>query len=182
MSRDRVLLLVLPLAVALGACSGGTQIAGITVAEGTNISRIEPADRRAAPPLEGNTLVGPPVTGADTAGMVTVVNFWGSWCGPCRLEEPILEEVWNTTRERGVAFIGVNTRRDQRAAAIAFLEEFNVTYPSIYDPDSTIAFAFGVRVMPATFVLDAEGRIAAQIVGAVRSAGELEALIAEVAA
>jgi thiol-disulfide isomerase/thioredoxin len=170
----------LVLALLLSACSSGPQIAGITVAEGTNISRIEPDKRREAPPLEGETLRSGDFEASRTLGKVTVVNFWGSWCGPCRVEEPRLEEAWKTLEDEGVVFLGVNTRRDQRAAAIAFLEEFEVTYPSIYDPDSNIAYAYGVRVMPATFVIDPDGKIAAQILGAVRSSEELVTLVREV--
>lgn len=177
-----LVLSTLALAVLLTSCSSGAQVAGIGVAEGTNIARIAIADRELAPTIVGEALQGDPITAELVAGKVSVINFWGSWCGPCRREEPILEEVWARMGPEGVAFVGVNTRRDQRAAAVAFLEEFGVTYPSVYDPDSTIAYSFRVRVMPATFILDAQGRIAAQIVGAVRSAAELEALLREVGA
>lgn len=174
---------VLASVVVIGACAkAGTTIAGISVATGTNISRIAAEERRTAPAIQGETLDGATLDATYLAGKVAVVNFWGSWCGPCRLEEPILEEAWGTLKDEGVVFLGVNTRRDQRAAAIAFQEEFGVTYPSLYDPDSTTAYAFGVRVMPATFILDADGKIAAQVVGAVRSAAELEGLVREAAA
>jgi alkyl hydroperoxide reductase subunit AhpC len=73
----------------------------------------------------------------------------------------------------------VNTRRDQKAAALAYLDEFDVTYPSIYDPDSAIAYAYRVRVMPATFVIDEEGKIAATILGAVLTSRDLGELLDE---
>lgn len=106
-----------------------------------------------------------------------MVNFWGSWCGPCRREQGALEALWKEYRPRGVQFVGINTRRDQRAAAMAFVREFSVTYPLIYNPDSRIAFAFGVRTMPASFVIDREGRIAAMIVGALRDEADLRRLL-----
>ena len=78
---------------------------------------------------------------------------------------------------RPVQFLGINTRRDQKAAALAFLDEFHVTYPSVFNPDSSIAFDFRVRFMPATFVIDRQGKIAAEFIGAIASASELRAII-----
>lgn len=156
------------------ACSAAPGEAGIDVASGFDLNTIAPDERTEAPPLDGETLIGPL---PDTDGAIVVVNFWGSWCGPCRAEQPILEAAWKRYRGRGVRFIGVNTRRDQRAAALAFLEEFDVTYPSIYDPTSAIAADFGVRFMPATFVIDRQGRVAARVFGAVRDRSELAALL-----
>lgn len=169
--------------LSLAACpSGGGAL--IVSTDGTSIARFVVGERRASASIAGDPVrpQSPAVTDALIAGKVAVVNFWGSWCGPCRLEEPILETVWNERKSGGVVFIGVNTRRDQRAAATAFLDEFRVTYPSVYDPSSEIAYAFGVRAMPATFILDTQGRVAAQIIGAIASADDLRALLDEVAA
>ena len=164
------------LLVLLVACTGGEQGGSIQVATSFNILRAQPNAREVAPAVEGEMLAGDPV---DLDGDVAVVNFWGSWCGPCREEQPRLEAIWKRYADRGVVFIGVNTRRDQRAAALAFLEEFEVTYPSVYDPASEIAFEFGVRFMPATFVIDRQGRIAAHVVGALRAEEDLTAILDE---
>ncbi len=160
----------------LVACTSAGQGGSIQVATSFNILRVQPAMRNVAPPVTGEMLAGDPV---DLGGNVAVVNFWGSWCGPCREEQPRLEATWKRYADRGVVFVGVNTRRDQRAAALAFLEEFDVTYPSVYDPASEIAFEFGVRFMPATFVIDRQGRIAAQVVGALRAEDDLTVILDE---
>lgn len=161
----------------LAACGAG-QAAGIGTATSFNVAAYEEGEREAAPAFSGE-LLGEEGTGTDAIirDKVGVVNFWGSWCGPCRAEQAALEALWKEYGPRGVAFLGVNTRRDQRAAALAYLEEFSVTYPSIYDPPSTIANDFGVRVMPATFVIDRDGRIAAHIIGALRDEGDLRAIL-----
>lgn len=174
--------LLLLSSVALTACSkAGGALGDIEIAAGTNFARFEPDEREPAPSLAGEQVIegAPEVSDEILSGKVAVVNFWGSWCGPCRKEEPILEAA-HSRLGGDVVFVGVNTRRDQRAAAIAFLEEFDVSYPSVYDPSSQIAHRWGVRVMPATFILDKQGRIAAQVIGAVRSLDELEMLIEEV--
>ena len=152
----------------LAAC-GGTS-ADIAIAGGFNVS-VDPAGSRgAAPAFSGESLrAGDPVSSTAMAGKVGVINFWGSWCGPCRREEANLEALWKEYGPRGAVFIGVNTRRDQRAAAIAFLDEFKVTYPSIYNPDSRIAYRYGIRFMPATVIVDRQGRRAATIVGAIEN-------------
>ncbi len=167
----------------LAGCSsaGGGGIAATT---SFNVVAIPPADRKAAPAVTGESLrPGPRVEAALTQGAVAVVNFWGSWCGPCRREQPALEAMFKEYGARGVRFVGVNTRRDQRAAALAYLDEFEVTYPSIYDPDSSLAYRFGVRFMPVTYVIDKQGRTAALLIGALRDEVDLRKILdAELAA
>jgi DsbE subfamily thiol:disulfide oxidoreductase len=148
------------------ACTAGSAGGRLGIASGTNIVPVAIPDREPGPSFSGPSLrPGSPIGEAVYAGKVALVNFWGSWCGPCRREQPVLERLWKEYGPRGVQFLGV-AERDQKAAALAFLEEFGVTYPSVYDPDSSVAFRFKVRVMPNTFVIDRRGRIAARIVGA----------------
>jgi len=114
-------------------------------------------------------------------GKVVVVNFWGSWCNPCRAEADDLESTYQATKGRGVAFIGVNTR-DDRDAAIAF-ERGRVTYPSVYDPDGKVALKFDVTQVstPSTLILDRQGRIAVAMRRAT-IASELQPLVERVVA
>jgi thiol-disulfide isomerase/thioredoxin len=164
----------------LAACGSGGG-GGISATTSYNVVRFEAADRRPAPALGGESLrPGPAVAAAP--GVVTVVNFWGSWCGPCRREQPALQALSTEYQPRGARF-GVNTRRDQRAAALAYLDEFKVTYPSIYDPASTLAYRFGVRFMPVTYVIDRSNKTAAIFIGALRDEADLRQILdAELAA
>ena len=166
----------LALAGLLAACTGSS--GGIGVTTGFDVVQYKPPQRKAAPTFSGMTLVGEkPISSSILAGKVGVVNFWGSWCGPCLHEQPELEAMAKEFAAQPVQFVGINTRRDQRAQAIAFVDQFHVTYPSVFDPDSSIAFDFRVRFMPATFVIDRQGRIAAEFIGAIQSISELRAFI-----
>jgi thiol-disulfide isomerase/thioredoxin len=112
-------------------------------------------------------------------GEVVVVNFWASWCGPCRKEQPGLERLWAEYGERGTQFLGVNFR-DDPAAARAYLDEFDVTYPSVAD-DGLIAHRFRVPYLPATVLVDRSGQMRYRLLGAQDEAvvrGYLEELLA----
>ncbi|RWZ59718.1 redoxin domain-containing protein [Labedella populi] len=124
---------------------------------------------------------GDEVTSDDFAGEVLVVNFWYAACAPCRAEAPDLVELSGQYEGQGASFLGVNVR-DQADTAIAFDETYGIEYPSIIDTnDGAVKLAFSGSVppnaVPTTLVLDAEGRIAARIVGQIRDASILDTLI-----
>jgi peroxiredoxin len=110
--------------------------------------------------VSGDLLDGGTYDLANDRGKVVVVNFWGSWCSPCRAEAVDLERTYQATKARNVTFLGVNWR-DDRDSAKAF-ERGRVTYPSIFDPTSRVALKFDVTQAstPSTLILDRQGRIA----------------------
>ncbi|WP_018217213.1 TlpA family protein disulfide reductase [Salinispora vitiensis] len=173
-------LLATLVAVALAACA--TPDWG--KACGTNsdgVIECAPDQRFAAPKLAGELLDGGSYDVARDRGQVVVVNFWGSWCAPCRAEAADLEATYQATKGSGVTFLGINVQ-DSRDKAIAF-EEGRVTYPSIFDPGSRLALELDIppNTIPATVVLDRDGRIAAVIRAAVRQEG-LQPIVERVAA
>jgi cytochrome c biogenesis protein CcmG/thiol:disulfide interchange protein DsbE len=101
----------------------------------------------------------------ELRGKVVFLNFWASWCPPCRAEARMLEASWRGHKARGVVFLGVNIQ-DEEEAAREFLGEFDVTYPNGMDPGSKIAIDYGVWGLPETFLIDREGRIVYKHVGA----------------
>jgi cytochrome c biogenesis protein CcmG, thiol:disulfide interchange protein DsbE len=97
----------------------------------------------------GQTLASRDLMGAPAV----VVNFWASWCVPCREEAPDLEATWRQYRAQGVRFVGVNVQ-DSEDDALAFVKEFGITYPSVRDTNDDLYRDFGVRGVPETFFLD----------------------------
>lgn len=176
-------LVSLALLATLAGCraqAGGPPTVDVKVVAKGNVVRYPQEKRSPAPEVVGDLLVGSGAIGPRPAGSAQVVNFWASWCGPCRKEQPILERLHREYESKGVRFVGVNTRRDQRAAALAFLEEFSVTYPSVYDPASRNAFRYRLFFMPGTFVVDRQGRIAAVIAGGIPSEQALRDVLEDV--
>jgi cytochrome c biogenesis protein CcmG/thiol:disulfide interchange protein DsbE len=98
-------------------------------------------------------------------GKVVFLNFWASWCPPCRAEARLLEAAWQKYREQGVVFVGVNIQ-DEEESARAFLQEFGITYPNGLDRGARIAIEYGVWGLPETFFIDRDGRITYKHVGA----------------
>ncbi|MET4430978.1 TlpA disulfide reductase family protein [Mycolicibacterium sp. 624] len=128
----------------------------------------DPPESRGKPgPISGPDLLNPAKTLSltDFDGKVVVINVWGQWCAPCRSEIPELQRVYDETRERGVAFLGIDVRDNNRQAAVDFVVDRKVTFPSIYDPSMRTMIAFGGRypttVIPSTIVLDRQHRVAA---------------------
>jgi cytochrome c biogenesis protein CcmG, thiol:disulfide interchange protein DsbE len=99
-------------------------------------------------------------------GKAVVLNFWASWCGPCKEETPLLERTWQRWKERDVVFVGVNVK-DFRGDATTFLREYGVTYPNVYDGKGWTIGRFGVTGYPETYFLDAAGRVVYRVAGAV---------------
>ncbi|WP_018603828.1 TlpA disulfide reductase family protein [Mycobacterium sp. 155] len=128
----------------------------------------DPPEKRGTPgKIMGPELTDPAKTISldDFAGKVVVINVWGQWCGPCRAEISQLQQVYESTRDKGVAFLGIDVRDNNRDAAVDFVTDRKVTFPSIYDPAMRTMIAFGGKypttVIPSTVVLDREHRVAA---------------------
>ncbi len=135
--------------------------------------------RPAAPDISGTTITGKPLSLRSYRGYTVVLNFWGSWCTPCREEAPALGTLAKQMYGRGVRFVGIDIR-DEADSALAFMQTFGITYPSLNDPNDELALAFRNTVppsaIPTTLVIDKDGRIAARVVGGVSYSG-LKALI-----
>jgi cytochrome c biogenesis protein CcmG, thiol:disulfide interchange protein DsbE len=114
------------------------------------------------PPLEG----GPERSLADWRGQVVVLNYWASWCEPCRDESPLLERWHQKISKRNATVLGVDVL-DVTSDAQDFIDQYDLTYPHLRDKDGSTQEEFGIVAYPETFVIDREGRIAASARGPV---------------
>jgi thiol-disulfide isomerase/thioredoxin len=132
---------------------------------------IPEADRAAAPEFSGTLLeTGRAWESSLLAGQVAVLNFWGSWCAPCRVETPEFSEVAAEHAAAGVQFVGINVKEPSEQFALAFIDRFDISFPSLYDPRGEVALAFRdypANAVPSTIMLDTEGRVAAVYTGEV---------------
>jgi thiol-disulfide isomerase/thioredoxin len=176
-------------ALTMAACDGGpiaqdtAQSNGQSFVSGSyGTTYYKPGSRPQAPAVTGKTLTGRDFSLAADRGDVVVMNFWGSWCTPCREEAPALGALARHFQSGDVRFIGVDIQ-DTPSAAEAFMQTYQIGYPSLNDPSDEIALDFRGTLpptgIPSTLVLDRSGRIAARIVGGVSYSG-LKALITKV--
>jgi peroxiredoxin len=173
----RQLLGALTGAVFLAGCSTGSSAVDVNnggqfrFVAGTPAGEVIPEDQRAAAPdFSGTLLGGGDFTSTELAGEVAVLNFWGSWCPPCRVETPQFQEVYADVRDQGVAFLGLNVKETSEQFAQAFVDSEGIEFPSLYDPRGEVALAFRdypANAIPSTIVLDRDGRVAAVYTGEV---------------
>jgi cytochrome c biogenesis protein CcmG/thiol:disulfide interchange protein DsbE len=122
----------------------------------------DPAPEISLPPLEG----GPEKSLADWRGQVVVLNYWASWCEPCRDESPLLERWHRKISKRNATVLGVDVL-DVTSDAQHFIAKYGLTYPHLRDKDGSTQDELGIVAYPETFVIDREGRIAATARGPV---------------
>ena len=172
------------LIVVLVTSLAGSGNSGVTTVDGNASAVLYAAGHRPlAPEFTGTTLTGSKLSFSSYRGKVVVLNFWGSWCVPCREEAPILAAVAGKYQS-GVSFLGVDVR-DTTASALAFTHSFHVAYPSVIDQSSAITLDFTAKVpiagTPTTLVVDRTGHIAGAVFGTVTYPG-LTAIVAKVTA
>ncbi len=130
-----------------------------------------------APDFSLTLLDGSEISLSDLRGQVVVINFWASYCGPCRQEAPELQAVWERYKGAGVVLLGLSYK-DAEDASRAFLEDLGITYLNGADRRGKIGRAYGITAVPETFVIDAEGKVAWLRIGEVQ-AGELAQQLAD---
>ena len=166
------LALLVVAAFVVAGCSAGKD----AVATGTEFNFVSPGgqtditydgdDRQPIPEMTGEDLMaeGEQLKLSSYKGKVVVLNIWGAWCPPCRVEAPQLQKVWESYEDKGVQLLGIDVRDDQRSAPADFMRDTGLTYPSIYDPPGRSLLAlkgYPRAAVPSTIVLDKQHRVAA---------------------
>ena len=118
-----------------------------------------------APEFRLTTLEGAPVTTDSLRGKVVLLNFWATWCPPCRVEMPGFQDVYDEHRARGFVVLGVSTDRAGRAPVLDFLRKEGITYPVAMANGDIVNAYGGARVLPTSFLIDRHGRIRHEVRG-----------------
>lgn len=131
-----------------------------------------------APDLSLATLDGGSMRLSDLRGKPVLLNFWASWCAPCKAEMPAMQRVFTEYQDAGLTILAVNaTHQDTLAAASAFVAERGLTFPILTDVDGSTGALYQVRALPTTFFIDADGNIVDMIIGGPMSEALLRAEI-----
>jgi peroxiredoxin len=119
---------------------------------------VEAAAPAAAPDFSLPARDGSAVRLSDLRGQVVMINFWATWCGPCRQEMPLLEQIHARYEPLGFTLLGVNVEPDS-APAQAWLKGMPVSFPILFDRENAVSAQFGVEAMPSSVLIDREGRV-----------------------
>ncbi len=149
---------------------------------GARLVQTRESEQRAsgvAPAFSFTTFDGQTISLDQLAGQGVVLNFWASWCDPCREEAVMLEQTWQRERENGIVFLGLDYL-DQEPAAKAYLAEFGITYPNGPDLQSAAARRYGIKGVPETFFIDPQGKITDIVIGPIVSQGQMDGYLAKI--
>jgi len=133
----------------------------LPVAERTIVKLGEPA-----PNFQLRDLNGYLITLSDLRGKVVLLNFWATWCGPCRVEMPAMEQLYRMFQRKDFEILAVSTDAQGAAITRPFQQENRLTFPILHDPDYRVGLTYGARSLPMTFLIDRQGIIRHQVFGA----------------
>ncbi len=149
--------IILLLACVLVAAPG---VAARAADPAAQLELVRPGRAQSAKPFEVPTPEGARLTLADFRGRVVLLNFWATWCGPCREEMPAMERLYQKFREQGLVVVAVSNDSEGSTRSVArFVKENGLTFPVGLDPSLRVASLYGVRVLPVSLIIDRKGSI-----------------------
>ena len=149
------------LVVAGSGMGGAAALDVLPVADRAIVKLGEPA-----PNFQLRDLNGHLITLSDLRGKVVMLNFWATWCGPCRVEMPAMEQLYRMFQRKDFEILAVSTDAQGAAITRPFQQENRLTFPILHDPDYRVGLTYGARSLPMTFLIDRQGIIRHQVFGA----------------
>jgi peroxiredoxin len=144
------------------AVSGGTAWAADAAFDGLAITHVSGGVQ--APEFDLATADGKRVSLTALRGHVVLLNFWATWCPPCREEMPSMERLYQEFKTQGLAVLAVDIQESPKQVA-RFMRDFRLTFPALLDTDAAVAGRYGARGLPSTYLIDRNGRVVGQAVG-----------------
>jgi peroxiredoxin len=161
MRRLAIAVTVLCVMATAGGWGGTAALDILPVAVRNGVRLGEPA-----PNFQLRDLQGRLVTLSDLHGKVVLLNFWATWCGPCRVEMPAMEELYRTFSRKDFEILAVSTDAQGVSVTRPFQQENHLTFPILHDADYRVGLMYGARSLPMTFLVDRQGVVRHQIFGA----------------
>lgn len=156
-----------------GILGAALLLGGSIIWTATNAGAPLPAAQRgivkpgeSAPNFQLRDMNGQIVSLSDLRGKVVLVNFWATWCGPCRIEMPAMERLYRTYDRKDFEILAVSTDAQGVAVTRPFQQENHLTFPILHDADFRVGLSYGARTLPMTFMVDRQGIVRQQIFGA----------------
>jgi peroxiredoxin len=171
-------------AAMLAGCGGSSRSGGYQYTGATKFGTVIPApQRKPAEAFTGELLDGGTYKLADQAGKAVVVNFWGTWCGPCTTETPEFDKIYRSYKNKNVTFVGIDVK-DTKGFARSFVQQNHISYPIVFDEKAETALKLGnvpSASMPFTVLIDRQHRVAGVYIGPMQ-AKDLDPLLNKVVA
>ncbi|GJL62506.1 MAG: hypothetical protein NPIRA04_11600 [Nitrospirales bacterium] len=130
------------------------------------VKRGWPTIGSSSPPFTLKNMDGKPVSLSDFSGKVILLNFWATWCGPCRVEMPAMEALYREMRTQGLEIVAVSVDAQGTEVTKPFQEAMGLTFPILHDPEYEVGLAYGARTLPISYVIDRKGIIQHRVFGA----------------
>ncbi|MFU2157836.1 peroxiredoxin family protein [Caldisericum sp. AR60] len=161
----KIIVFIAVILLVAGLLTGCSQTSTNNTANANNTTAQTGNDRETAPDFSWKDNNGNVVKLSDLKGKVVLLDFWATWCGPCRMTIPHVEAIYEKYKDKGVVVIGINLDQDDLSKVQQFIKEQGMKYLVVADPNSKVAGLYGVNSIPRFFIIDKNGKIAKMIIG-----------------
>ncbi|MFC2052094.1 TlpA family protein disulfide reductase [Chloroflexota bacterium] len=132
-----------------------------------------------APDFQLSNLEGQAISLSDFRGRPVLINFWASWCGPCRAEMPYIQQIFEKWSDRGLVILAIDIG-ESRSTVEDFMQSYGLSFPALLDMNKTVSAEYNIRFIPTTFLIDKDGIIKAVKIGAFSSVEEIESNLSKI--